>query len=101
MTKKILGKIKSKCYKFDLIAEEVNFYTLKVYSTKYLFDTWLIKVEDGRVNLYHNSKKYNNIHLFCFFVNYSNMSGGFLCNITTLLRHNSGELLIFPLPSTM
>ena len=60
MTKKILGKIKSKCYKFDLIAEEVNFYTLKVYSTKYLCDTWLIKVEDGIVNLYHNSKKYNN-----------------------------------------
>lgn len=60
MTKKILSKIKDKCCKFDLVAEEVNDDTLKVYSTKYVFDTWLIRIENDRVCLYHSSKKYNN-----------------------------------------
>lgn len=60
MSKSILNKIKNKCDRFNLIAEEVNYYTLKVYSSKYVFDSWLIKIEDRRVNLYHNSKKFNN-----------------------------------------
>ena len=60
MTNKILDKIKNKSARFDLVAEQLNHNTLKVYSTKYVFDTWLIKIEDRKVNLYHNSKKYNN-----------------------------------------
>lgn len=56
----ILDKIQKKCRKFDLVAEYVNPKTLKVYSTKYMFDTWLIKIENRRVCLYHNSKKFNN-----------------------------------------
>lgn len=61
MTKTILiSKIKSECKRFHLVAEEINHNTLKVYSTKYVFDTWLIKIEYGKVNLYHNSKKFNN-----------------------------------------
>lgn len=60
MTKKIINKIKRECKKFHLIAEEINHNTLKVYSTKYVFDTWLIKIENNKVNLYHNSKKFNN-----------------------------------------
>lgn len=60
MTKEILSKIKANCDRFDLVAEEVNYNTLKVYSTKYFFDTWLIKIENKKVCLYHSSKKYNN-----------------------------------------
>ena len=56
----VLEKIKNKSAKYDLIAEYVNEDTLKIYSTKYLFDTWLIKLEGNRVNLYHNSKKNGN-----------------------------------------
>lgn len=53
----VLEKIKNKSVKYDLVAEYVNDNTLKIYSTKYLFDTWLIKTEGKRVNLYHSNKK--------------------------------------------
>lgn len=48
---------KSKSY--DLVAEYVNENTLKVYSPKFVFDSWLIVEKENDFQLLHMSKKNN------------------------------------------
>lgn len=54
-----LEYIKTKAKKYDLVAEFLNCDTLKVYSPKYFFDSWLVKETDEGIELWHLSKKNN------------------------------------------
>lgn len=54
-----LEYLKKKAPKFDLVAECLNYNTLKVYSPKFFFDSWLIRIKDKEVELWHMSKKNN------------------------------------------
>lgn len=56
---KDLVYLKKHCHKFDLKAEFVNEDTLKVYSPKFFFDSWLIKDRGEDIQLLHMSKKCN------------------------------------------
>lgn len=46
----------------NLVAEYVNDNTLKVYSPKFFFDSWLIKEENNRFELYHQNRKQGSAH---------------------------------------
>lgn len=54
-----LDYLKKRAPKFDLEADYLNYDTLKVYSPKFFFDSWLIKVKDNEIELWHMSKKNN------------------------------------------
>lgn len=49
--------LRVKAKKYDLVAEYVNDSTLKVYSQKYFFDSWLIVETDDEFELWHQSKR--------------------------------------------
>lgn len=42
--------------RYDLIAEYLNEYTLKLYSPKFYFDSWMIIETDTEIELWHMSK---------------------------------------------
>lgn len=44
---------------YDVVADYINENTLKVYSPKYLFDSWLIIETESNIELWHQSKKNN------------------------------------------
>ena len=48
--------LKRKSTRYELVAEYINEDTLKVYSPKYLFDSWLIKETEDEIELWHQSK---------------------------------------------
>lgn len=48
--------LRRKASKYGLVAEYVNDFTLRVYSPKFLFDSWLIKEVDDDIELWHLSK---------------------------------------------
>lgn len=55
-----LEYIKRKASKYNLKADYLNKETLKLYSPKFYFDSWLIKInEEGEIELWHMSKKNN------------------------------------------
>ena len=54
--KKCLEKIKDNAYRFNLKAEYVSCYTLKLYSEKYMFDSWLVELTDFGLELKHMNK---------------------------------------------
>lgn len=54
-----LKQLKSRAKKYDLKAEFLNRNTLKVYSPKFFFDSWLIKESDEEFEVWHMSKKNN------------------------------------------
>lgn len=54
---KDLDYLIKKANKYDLVAERLNYNTIKVYSPKYLFDSWLIIEEDSEFELWHRSKR--------------------------------------------
>lgn len=51
--------LKKKAKKYDLVAEYLTEDTLKVYSPKYVFDSWLITETETDMELWHMSKKNN------------------------------------------
>lgn len=51
--------IRRKAERYDLIADYVNEDTLKVYSPKFFFDSWLIKETEEEIELWHLSKACN------------------------------------------
>lgn len=51
--------IRRKAGAYELCAEYINDYTLKVYSKKYAFDSWLIKETETQMELWHLSKRTN------------------------------------------
>ena len=55
----MLNIIKSKAKQYRLEAEFLNKDTLKIYSKKYNFDSWLIKENKDTIQLFHMSKKHN------------------------------------------
>ena len=57
---KSLEKIREKAYIFKLNTEYIAHDTLKVYSDKYNFDSWLIKEEDNYIELLHINKARRN-----------------------------------------
>lgn len=50
-------RVKSK--DFGLVAEYINENSLKVYSPKFLFDSWMITETEDSIELWHQSKKCN------------------------------------------
>ena len=50
--------LRRKAERYELIADYVNEDTLKVYSPKYYFDSWLIKETEFEIELWHQSKAY-------------------------------------------
>lgn len=48
--------IRRKAEKYELVAEYVNEDTLKVYSPKFFFDSWLVKETKEEIELWHLSK---------------------------------------------
>lgn len=54
-----LAYIKYKARNYNLVAEYVNEETLKVYSPKFFFDSWLVKDTEEGIELWHMSKKNN------------------------------------------
>lgn len=48
--------LRRKAERYELIADYVNEDTLKVYSPKYYFDSWLIKETEFEIELWHQSK---------------------------------------------
>ena len=57
---KYLDKIKNNAYVFKLEIDYVAYDTLKVYSKKYNFDSWIIKETDEEIELYHLNKAFGN-----------------------------------------
>ncbi|MCI9069954.1 MAG: hypothetical protein HFJ13_07995 [Clostridium sp.] len=55
--------LKRQSEKYELVAEYLNNNTLKVYSPKYLFDSWLIVESEDAIELWHQSKSYKNRNL--------------------------------------
>lgn len=56
---KNLEKIKRNAKYYNLKADYVNDYTLKVFSPKFMFDSWLITTNEDDIELWHQSKKNN------------------------------------------
>ena len=48
--------LRRKAERYELVADYVNEDTLKVYSPKYYFDSWLIKETEFEIELWHQSK---------------------------------------------
>lgn len=57
---KTLDKIKNNAYKYNLKIEYINNDTLKVYSEKYAFDSWLIKEGKYDLEILHLNKAFGN-----------------------------------------
>lgn len=57
---KDLEFLRLKAHKYDLVADYINETTLKVYSPKYLFDSWLIVETEDAFELMHQSKMNGN-----------------------------------------
>lgn len=55
--------LKRQSSKYGLVADYVNENTLKLYSPKYFFDSWLIKETEDSIELWHQSKNYKNRNL--------------------------------------
>ena len=53
---RMLELMRRRATKFDLVAEYLNKETLKVYSPKYFFDSWLIRENNKTLELWHMSK---------------------------------------------
>lgn len=49
--------LKRRAKNYELIAEYVNKDTLKIYSPKFYFDSWLIIETETEIELWHQSKK--------------------------------------------
>lgn len=59
--RRCLQKIKDNAHKFELKAEFVSCYTLKIYSEKYMFDSWIVDLtEEGLVLKHLNKYIYSN-----------------------------------------
>lgn len=56
---KNLVYLQKKAKNYNLKAEFLNENTLKIYSPKFFFDSWLIKETDESIELWHQSKKAN------------------------------------------
>ena len=56
---KNLEYLQKKARKYDLVAEFLNEDTLKIYSPKFFFDSWLIRETQEGIELLHQSKKNN------------------------------------------
>lgn len=54
-----LEYLKIKAEGYDLVAEYLSEDTLKLYSPKFFFDSWLIKETEEGIELWHMSKKNN------------------------------------------
>lgn len=50
-------KIEKYAHKFNLQADRIDKYTIKLHSPKYAFDSWLVILEDKKLKLMHLSKK--------------------------------------------
>lgn len=50
--------LRRRANRYELIADYVNDYTLKVYSPKYYFDSWLIIETEDSIELWHQSKTF-------------------------------------------
>lgn len=48
--------LRRKAERYELVANYVNNDTLKVYSPKFYFDSWLIKETEDEIELWHQSK---------------------------------------------
>lgn len=53
----VIDKIEKRAEKFKLTTNRINETMIKVYSQKYLFDSWLIEQQDYKLKLWHLSKK--------------------------------------------
>lgn len=51
--------LRIKAEKYELVADYLNNNTLKVYSPKFGFDSWLIKETEKEIELWHQSKAHN------------------------------------------
>lgn len=51
-----LKKIFKDAKKHGLEVEFLNSYTLKIYSKKYLFDSWLVVSDEKKITLYHQNR---------------------------------------------
>lgn len=54
-----LEYIKSKAKNYNLVADFLSGDTLKIYSPKFFFDSWLVKDTEEGIELWHMSKKNN------------------------------------------
>lgn len=54
-----LEYLRIKAKKYDLVAEYLTEDTLKIYSPKFFFDSWLVKETEEEIELWHMSKKNN------------------------------------------
>lgn len=50
-------KIEKNAYKYNIQADRLDTYTIKLHSPKYLFDSWLVVLENKKLKLLHLSKK--------------------------------------------
>lgn len=48
--------LRKRADRYELVAEYINEDTLKIYSPKFNFDSWLIKETEEEVELWHQSK---------------------------------------------
>lgn len=48
--------LRRKAERYELVADYVNDDTLKLYSPKFYFDSWLIKETEDEIELWHQSK---------------------------------------------
>ena len=52
-----IDKIEKNAYKFKLTTNRINATMIKVYSSKFMFDSWIIEQQGYKLKLLHMSKK--------------------------------------------
>lgn len=53
----VTHKIEKHAHKYNIQADRIDNNTVKLYSPKYLFDSWLVVLEGKKIQLLHLSKK--------------------------------------------
>lgn len=53
----VTHKIEKYAHKFNIQADRLDKYTVKLHSPKYVFDSWLVILEGNKLKLLHLSKK--------------------------------------------
>lgn len=53
----VTHKIEEHAHRYNIQADRLNEHTIKLHSPKYVFDSWLVMLEDNKLRLLHLSKK--------------------------------------------
>lgn len=53
----VLQNIERNAYKYNIKTERINSYTMKLYSDKYMFDSWLVEKDGDILRLKHMNRK--------------------------------------------